>query len=73
MAQYTYQQENGEYVFYKDGKPLTPPTRYRYNDRQRRTCEESGGDPDDNAYIKHLKEIGDMIDTFVYYFTLSVR
>ena len=25
MAQYTYQQENGEYVFYKDGKPLTTP------------------------------------------------
>ena len=24
------------------------------------------------AYVKHLKEIGDMIDTFVYYFTLGV-
>ena len=35
-------------------------------------CDELGGDPDDNAYVKHLKEIGDMIDTFVYYFTLGV-
>lgn len=25
MAQYTYQQENGEYVFYEDGKPLKTP------------------------------------------------
>jgi len=36
-------------------------------------CDELGEDPDDKAYIKHLKEIGDMIDTFVYYFTLGVR
>ena len=35
-------------------------------------CDELGGDPDDKAYVKHLKEIGDMIDTFVYYFTLGV-
>ena len=35
-------------------------------------CDELGGDPDDNAYVKHLKEIGDMLDTFVYYFTLGV-
>jgi len=36
-------------------------------------CDELGEDPDDKAYIKHLKEIGDMIDTFVYYFTLGGR
>ena len=36
-------------------------------------CEELGGDPDDKAYVKHLKEIGDMIDTFVYFFTLGVQ
>ena len=36
-------------------------------------CDELGGDPDDKAYVKHLKEIGDMIDTFVYYFTLGVQ
>ena len=36
-------------------------------------CDELGEDPDDKAYIKHLKEIGDMIDTFVYYFSLGVR
>jgi hypothetical protein len=35
-------------------------------------CDELGEDPDDKAYVKHLKEIGDMIDTFVYYFTLGV-
>ena len=34
-------------------------------------CDELGADPDDKAYIKHLKEIGDMIDTFVYYFTID--
>lgn len=36
-------------------------------------CDELGEDPDDKAYIKHLKEISDMIDTFVYYFSLGVR
>ena len=36
-------------------------------------CDELGEDPDDKAYIKHHKEIGDMVDTFVYYFTLGVR
>ena len=36
-------------------------------------CDEFGDDPDDRTYVKHLKEIGDMIDTFVYYFTLGVR
>ena len=34
-------------------------------------CNELGGDPDDKAYIKQLKEISDTIDTFVYYFTLE--
>lgn len=31
-------------------------------------CEELGGDTDDKYYIKHLNEIANMIDTFVYYF-----
>ena len=31
-------------------------------------CDELGGDPDNKEYIKHLKEIGNMIDVFVYYF-----
>jgi hypothetical protein len=34
-------------------------------------CDELGGDPDDKEYMKHLKEISNMIDVFVYYFWLG--
>ena len=35
-------------------------------------CEELGGDPDDEEYKKHLKDISPMIDTFVKYFTIQL-
>ena len=34
-------------------------------------CEEFGCDPDDDGFIRHLKEIGDTIDAFVLYFTFQ--
>lgn len=41
------------------------------DDLEEYECEELGGDPDDKEYIKHLKDIGDVIDMFVYYFCLD--
>ena len=34
-------------------------------------CEEFGCDPDDDGFIRHLKEIGDMIDVFTYFFCME--
>lgn len=33
--------------------------------------EEFGCDPEDDAYIRHLKEIGDTIDAFTYFFCME--
>ncbi len=43
------------------------------DDLEEYECNELGDNSYDKAYIKHLKEMGDMIDTFVYYFTLGAR
>ena len=41
------------------------------DDLEEYECEEFGCDPEDEAYIRHRKEISDTIEAFVYYFILD--